>query len=51
MTQHELADVSGVSRSSVAAIEGGKYRSARSSTLAALARALRQPTSALFQDK
>jgi transcriptional regulator with XRE-family HTH domain len=41
MTQYELADLSGVSRTAIASIEGGTYESTRTKTLRALAAALK----------
>ncbi len=40
MTQHGLADVSGLSRSTIAAVELGKYKGMTAATLEMLARAL-----------
>lgn len=48
LTQHELAEKSGISRTAIASIEGGTYKSARTTTVYALAKALSVRTATLL---
>ena len=51
LSQQRLADLAGLSRATIAAIEGGRYRSVDSATVQKLARALRARPSALIDER
>lgn len=49
LSQQRLASAAGVSRATIAAIEGARYASVESTTIENLARALKLPTTELIE--